>query len=226
MRSETRDDRCKTTRRDGWDRICSVVALVARSMASYVAMASQLAPGFIVAAPSLLDPNFRRTVVLMVDHRPEGSFGFVINRPAEASMRAMLERIGLAAGSSKLEDASVLVGGPVAPHTGWVVFEPDQPLDEAAEIVRVSERLAVSASRDLLERLVAQRGAGRLLLVLGHAGWGPGQLDAEIAQGAWIPVDFDDRIVFETPFDERWAGTLRILGIDPARLSLVTPSES
>ena len=195
-------------------------------MASYLAMASQLAPGFLVAAPSLLDPNFRRTVVLLVDHRPEGSLGFVINRPAEASMRAMLERIGLAAGSAQLDDAAVLVGGPVAPHTGWVVFEPDQPTPSGAEVVRISERLAVSASRDLLERLVAERGAGRLLLVLGHAGWGPGQLDAEITQGAWIPVDFDEKIVFETPFDERWAGTLRILGIDPARLSLVTPSES
>jgi putative transcriptional regulator len=201
-------------------------------------MASELAPGFLVAAPSLLDPNFRRTVVLLVDHRPEGSLGFVINRPAEASMRAMLERIGLAVGSAKLEDTAVLVGGPVAPHTGWVVFEPDESLDPGTEIVRVSERLAVSASRDLLERLIANsgsapalgqaspRGSGRLVLVLGHAGWGPGQLDSEIAQGAWIPVDFDDKIVFETPFDERWAATLRILGIDPARLSLVTPSES
>ena len=189
-------------------------------------MASELAPGFLVAAPSLLDPNFRRTVVLLVDHRPEGSLGFVINRPAEASMRAMLERIGLAVGSAKLEDAAVLVGGPVAPHTGWVVFEPDERLEPGTEIVRVSERLAVSASRDLLERLIGERGSGRLVLVLGHAGWGPGQLDSEIAQGAWIPVDFDDKIVFETPFDERWAATLRILGIDPARLSLVTPSES
>src|SRR5689334_23324223 len=189
-------------------------------------MVQQLAPGFLVAAPSLLDPNFRRTVVLLVDHRPEGSLGFVINRPAEASMRAMLERIGLAVGSAKLEDTSVLVGGPVAPHTGWVVFEPDEAVAAGAEIVRVSDKLAVSASRDLLEKLIAEKSSGRLLLVLGHAGWGPGQLDSEITQGAWIPVDFDDKIVFETPFDERWAGTLRILGIDPARLSLVTPSES
>ena len=189
-------------------------------------MPSQLAPGFLVAAPSLLDPNVRRTVVLLVDHRPEGSHGFVINRPAEASMRAMLERIGLASGSSKLDEAAVLVGGPVAPHTGWVVFEPVQPVEAAGEVVRVSERLAVSASRDLLEQLIAERGSGRLVLVLGHAGWGPGQLDSEIAQGAWIPVDFDDKIVFETPFEERWAGALHILGIDPARLSLVTPSES
>jgi putative transcriptional regulator len=195
-------------------------------------MVQQLAPGFLVAAPSLLDPNFRRTVVLLVDHRPEGSLGFVINRPAEASMRAMLERIGLAVGSAKLEDTSVLVGGPVAPHTGWVVFEPDQPIAAGAEIVRISDKLAVSASRDLLEKLIASaesapapRGSGRLLLVLGHAGWGPGQLDAEITQGAWIPVDFDDKIVFETPFDERWANALRILGIDPARLSVVGPSE-
>ena len=62
--------------------------------------------------------------------------------------------------------------------------------------------------------------------MLGYAGWGPGQLDDELAQGAWIPVDFDERIVFETPYEERWATALHSLGIDPARLSMLTPSES
>ena len=86
--------------------------------------------------------------------------------------------------------------------------------------MRVSERLAVSASRELLaDDRAATRALERMLLVLGYAGWGPGQLDAEISQGAWIPVDFDERIVFDTPFEERWSTALRILGIDPARLS-------
>ena len=92
--------------------------------------------------------------------------------------------------------------------------------------MRVSERLAVSASRELLEALVTREGPERMVLVLGYAGWGPGQLDAEIAQGAWIPVDFDERIVFDTKFEDRWSSALRILGIDPARLSMSAPSES
>jgi putative transcriptional regulator len=190
-------------------------------------MASQLAPGFLVAAPSLLDPNFKRTVVLLVDHRPEGSLGFVVNRPAQVRMRAMLERLGLTVPDAPHSDSSVLVGGPVAPQTGWVVFEQGAAASaHSQEVVRVSDRLAVSASRELLQALVAHQGPERMLLVLGYSGWGPGQLDSEIVQGAWIPVDFDDRIVFDTPFDERWASALRILGIDPARLSVTPPSES
>jgi putative transcriptional regulator len=188
---------------------------------------TQLAPGFLVAAPSLLDPHFRRTVVLLVDHQPEGSFGFVVNRPADASLSVMLERIGLSAPPARGDDSCVLIGGPVNPQTGWVVFEPNAQTADADDVVQVSERLAVSASRELLERLVtAERPEGSLLLVLGYAGWGPGQLDGELAQGAWIPVDFDERIVFETPSEERWATALRSLGIDPARLSMLTPSES
>jgi putative transcriptional regulator len=190
-------------------------------------MPSQLAPGFLVAAPALLDPNFKRSVVLLVDHRPEGSLGFVVNRPAQVELHTMLERLGLTLPPGAASDASnVLVGGPVAPHTGWIVFEQDDTVSTNEDIVRVSERLGVTASRDLLAGLAARTGPERMLLVLGYSGWGPGQLDSEIAQGAWIPVDFDERIVFDTPFEDRWSSALRILGIDPARLSMSAPSES
>jgi putative transcriptional regulator len=189
-------------------------------------MPSQLAPGFLVAAPTLLDPNFKRTVVLLVDHQPKGSLGFVVNRPAQVHMRAMLERLGLTVASPEIQDAAVLVGGPVNPQTGWIVFEQGQITANNEDVVRLSERIAVSASRELLETLVAHKGPERMLLVLGYSGWGEGQLDSEIAQGAWIPVDFDERIVFDTPFEDRWASALRILGIDPARLSIAAPSES
>lgn len=189
-------------------------------------MSSQLAPGFLVAAPSLLDPNFKRSVVLLVDHRSEGSLGFVVNRPAQVGLRAMLEQLGLSLNGSLKVESPVLVGGPVNPQTGWIVFEQGQVSAASDDVVRISDRLAVSASRELLETLITHNGPERMVLVLGYAGWGAGQLDAEIAQGAWIPVDFDERIVFDTPFDERWSSALRILGIDPARLSLVTPYES
>ncbi len=189
-------------------------------------MASDLAPGFLVAAPILLDPNFRRSVVLLVDHRPEGSLGFVINRPANVTLPGMLDALGLRPGGGALPDSPVLVGGPVAPDTGWIVFEKTKERATEDHIVDVSSRIAVSASRELLESIVRGPDSGRLLLVLGYAGWGPGQLDAEIAQGAWIPVDIDEQIVFETPHDERWAAALRSLGIDPARLTNAAPCES
>jgi putative transcriptional regulator len=186
-------------------------------------MASQLAPGFLVATPSLLDPNFKRTVVMLVEHRPEGSLGFVVNRPAEVELRSMLEQLGLPPRDSPRVRSPVLVGGPVLPERGWVVFEHGTVAVAGDDVVRISDRMAVSASRELLEALVGEDGPERIVLVLGYAGWGPGQLDAEIAQGAWIPVDFDERILFDTPFEERWGSALRILGIDPARLAIGIP---
>lgn len=189
-------------------------------------MATDLAPGFLVASPSLLDPNFARSVVLLVDHRPEGSLGFVVNRPASVRLRGMIDSLGLDVTPDGVADAPVLVGGPVAPNTGWVVFEHGGALSEADDVVRVTDSLAVSASRELLESMVRGGGQGRMLLVLGYAGWGPGQLDAELAQGAWIPVDLDARIVFDTPYDDRWSDALRLLGIDPARLTGPSSTEN
>ena len=195
-------------------------------------MASQLAPGFLVAAPSLLDPNFKRTVVLLVDHRPEGSLG-LRGQPARAGAAARDARTARAGDRRRaaIPDSSVLVGGPVAPQTGWIVFEQGrrhgrQPRTSC--VSRIGSRSARRAS--CCETLVAHKGPERMLLVLGYSGWGPGQLDAEIAQGAWIPVDFDERIVFDTPFEDRWASALRILGHrsraaepDPAVRELSSP---
>lgn len=188
-------------------------------------MPSELAPGLLVAAPMLLDPSFRRTVVLLVDHSPEGSLGFVINRPAEVRLPSMLDALGLQRSDANAPDAPVLIGGPVAPDTGWIIFQSDQA-SFGDEVVRVSDGLAVSASRELLERTVHGNGPERMMLVLGYAGWAPAQLDAEIAQGAWIPVDLSETIVFDTPYEERWASALRSLGIDPARLTVTAPCES
>lgn len=189
-------------------------------------MASELAPGFLVAAPSLRDPNFERAVVLLVEHREEGSLGFVVNRPAGIRLAGIIEELGIDEADATVADEPVLVGGPVAPQTGWILFDHQGMTDPVEELVRVSSHLAVSASRHLLEMLVRGDGPERKQLVLGYSGWGPGQLDAELAQGAWIPVDLDERIVFEMPFDERWTRALRQLGIDPARLSLGSPSEA
>lgn len=189
-------------------------------------MASELAPGFLVAAPVLLDPNFRRTVVLLIDHSPQGSLGFVINRPAEVRLPMMLDALGLQDCATNPPDAPVLIGGPVVPERGWLVFGLTSKQAHVPDVVRVSQRLAVSASRELLETTVRGDGPEQLILVLGYAGWGPGQLDAEIAQGAWIPVDLNETIVFDTPYEERWATALRSLGIDPARLTAATPAES
>lgn len=177
-----------------------------------------LAPGFLVAAPALRDPSFARSVVVLVEHGEEGSLGFVVNRPAPVSFAQVSELLGL--DLSNGAETPVFVGGPVAPQSGWILFDPrgveTAILDEA---VRVSEHLAVSASRRLLESIARGEGPERRLLALGYAGWGVGQLDGEFSRGVWVPVDLDDEIVFDVPPGDRWHAALTSAGIDPARMS-------
>jgi putative transcriptional regulator len=182
-------------------------------------MLSELAPGFLVASPSLLDPNFHRTVVLLIDHRKEGSLGFVVNRPANVSFKGVADELGLGKEGRPLPDLPVLVGGPVAPHTGWIVFDPRGSAAAPGEgTITVTEHLRVSASRELLKNIAQTPSAARHMLVLGYAGWGAGQLDHEIKQGVWIPVDLNEKIVFDTPFTQRWDAALQALGIDPLQI--------
>lgn len=183
---------------------------------------TELAPGFVVAMPSLRDPNFTRAVVLLVEHGPNGSLGFVVNRPARLTFEQVAEALGLDRGGTD-DEVPVFLGGPVAPQSGWILFDPTGidriHLDDALVI---SDDLAVSASRKLLERIAAQGAPERCMLALGYAGWAEGQLDAEFRQGAWIPVELDPKIVFETEPGQRWTRALAENGIDPARI--VPPS--
>lgn len=183
-------------------------------------MVSELAPGFLVAAPALHDePSFARSVIVLVEHGRDGSLGFVVNRPAPVSFAEVAEMLGLEQAERVDVETPVLAGGPVAPQSGWILFDPrgvEAKLLEGA--VRVSEGLAVSASRELLERIALGRGPSRRLLALGYAGWAAGQLEGEFARGIWVPVDLDERLIFEVPAPERWSGALKGAGIDPARM--------
>lgn len=181
-------------------------------------MDTELTPCFLVAAPSLACPFFNHTVVLLVDHRDDGSLGFVINRPSELRLGEILTQIGIPTIDEVPTNDLVMMGGPVAPETGWLVFDPvegDLPDDG---VLHVHDRLAVSANPEMLERIARGDGPPAHLMMLGYAGWGPGQLDHEIREGSWIVVDLDPSLVFDLPADERWIAALAKLGIDPARV--------
>lgn len=188
-------------------------------------MLTRLAPGFLVAAPSLLDPHFKRAVVLLVEHKDEGSLGFVINQPSAMEAAAIAHGVGLTDDDLNGK-INIMDGGPVAPETGWIVFDPSAVDDIPEGTIEVTANVAVSASRAFLIRLLRGEVGTRQMLVLGYAGWGSGQLDEELSHGAWIPVDLSDRVVFDTAFDGRWSAALRNAGIDPGRLSGQAPSEA
>ncbi len=179
---------------------------------------SSLAPGFLVAAPILRDPNFAGSVVLMVEHSEQGALGFVVNRVANASLQKVLGQLGVADIPIRHE-VSVMLGGPVSPQTGWIVFDaPMEVAQDREDVLMVTESLGVSASKQFLVDAVKGDGPGRAMLVQGYAGWGPGQLELELRQGVWIPVDLDARVIFDEPAERRWSAALGVLGIHPASL--------
>lgn len=184
---------------------------------------SKIAPGFLVASPSLACPFFNHTLVLMIEHGEEGSFGFVVNKATDLELRQILDQVGVeASGDARASDeilcAQVLSGGPVSPETGWLLFDPDERSASLDDQVLVGDHVGLTASTDMLLALGQGRGPERVQLFLGYAGWGPGQLESEMREGSWIPVDLDPRLLFETPLEDRWTAALADLGIDPARV--------
>lgn len=180
-----------------------------------------LAPGLLIAAPPLGDPNFERTVVLLALHGPRGALGFVINRASPMQLGNVLALAGYE-GSAKA-DGRVFVGGPVEPGSGWIITRQPERLSGVPGVIEIGERMRVSSSRTAFDRVAKDleeehgpaRCASEVVVVLGYSGWGPGQLEGEIAGGAWLPVQLDESVVFDAEPDQRWHTAHALLGITP-----------
>lgn len=184
---------------------------------------SGLAPGFLVAAPGLRDPNFARSLVLMAEHKPEGSLGFVVNRPSRVTVGEVLDQVDPAlraeAERNDRADATVMVGGPVQPERLWILHRADSVPAEEGGVV-LAGALAVGGSRELLEALVRAPTPGPFLLLLGYSGWGPLQVEREVGAGGWIPLPFVDSLVFDVPLEARWDEAVKRLGLTPGGFSV------
>lgn len=180
----------------------------------YLETMDSLAPSLLVAMPDLADPNFRRTVVLLVHHDEDGTVGLVLNRSADLSAFDLCESLDVEWQGDP--ECGVGWGGPVQPNTGWVVAGGDA-LEIVPEATRFADGLHFAGSLDAL-RCVASEPPAELRLFLGYAGWGPGQLEAEIAAGAWVVAPLARDAIFAVPEDELWMHVWRLLGIDPATI--------
>ena len=176
---------------------------------------SSLAPAFLLSMPQLTDPNFSRTVVLLCKHNSEGAFGLVVNRPLITAGRVV---VNLDPPVETDRELQVWVGGPVEPQSSWMLVGDDLELDEPAPGHRITDGLSLSASPDLLRRLLDPNPPPRTRLIVGYSGWGPGQLEAELAESAWLLSDIDCDLIFNTPPERMWEAAIRRLGADPASL--------
>jgi putative transcriptional regulator len=155
----------------------------------------------LIAAPTIGDPRFAHTVILMVRHDQEGALGIVINRPVgERSIAALLE----ATGHDEADVAGTLrvfAGGPVQPELGFVVHSAEY---RRAETVDVDGRVAMTASRQVLLDIGHNQGPEKSLFALGYAGWGPGQLDGELARHDWFTTPEEPKLVFDDDREKLW----------------------
>ena len=177
---------------------------------------TDLSNHFLLAMPNMADPNFSGAVVLIAEHNDRGALGLVVNKPTTMTLSALLQRIDLAQGDDEQTRTPVFYGGPVQTDRGFVLH---QPQGEWNSTVSISPEIALTTSRDVLEAVADGSGPPRLLVTLGYAGWGPGQLEAEISQNAWLTVQADPALLFDTPAEERFIHAYQMLGIDPALLA-------
>ena len=152
---------------------------------------------FLVARREMRDPNFAKTVVLLLSYGSDGALGLVINRPSHVKVSTLSSEIeGLATRTD-----SIFVGGPVPAESLFVLFTADEPPEESD---RVFERVHVTRSADVLSRLVTSDEPTEFRVIAGYAGWGPGQLDNEIARGDWYVVEPDEGSLFTSAPGEVW----------------------
>jgi putative transcriptional regulator len=171
---------------------------------------------FLIAMPAMADPNFAGSVVYICEHTEKGALGLVINRPTELTLEGLFDKIDLKLEIVPWRIAPVYFGGPVQTERGFVLH---LPAGQYSSSLPVADDIALTTSKDVLEAVAGGTGPEKLLVTLGYSGWGAGQLESEVSANAWLTVDAQPAIIFDTPAEARQTAALRLLGIDQAQLS-------
>jgi putative transcriptional regulator len=177
---------------------------------------STLTGHFLIAMPSLAEPPFSRGVALLCQHDEDGAVGLLVNQLSEYRLGDVLGQMKLDCVDSELADAPVLIGGPVQQERGFVLHRESGNWESS---YRISDEWSVTTSRDILVAMAAGEGPRQALMVLGYAGWDAGQLEQELMANAWLTAEASDRVVFDTPLEERWNAAAGLVGVDPRQLS-------
>lgn len=181
---------------------------------SFFSLRNQL----LIAMPGMLDPRFTHTVIYLCEHSEEGAMGLTINRPAGAPISKIFQQLDLEYPSS-LGDQPLLVGGPVQLERGFVLHRPGPR--EWESTLATGSQINLTASRDIIVDIANNKGPDSLLILLGYAGWGPGQLERELAENAWLTVPADPELIFDTPPEQLASLAAARIGVDLRQLSHV-----
>lgn len=177
-----------------------------------------LAGKLLIAMPGMGDPRFDRSVILMCAHSGDGAMGLIVNKAIpEVTFAGLLEQLNIRRGP-RGRDIRVHFGGPVERGRGFVLHSADYRA-RGAGTMQITGGFAMTATQDILAALARGTGPQAALFALGYSGWGPGQLESEIARNDWLTAEPDTGLIFADNDSSKWAAALRGMGIDPLSLS-------
>jgi putative transcriptional regulator len=169
---------------------------------------------FLIAMPSMVDPNFSGSLTYICDHSEQGALGVVVNRPTDLHLSVLFDQIGLSLPDS-LEQI-VYFGGPVQTERGFVLHTPK---GSYSSTLAVNNNVNLTTSKDVLEAVSQGAGPSKFMVSLGYAGWAAGQLENELAQNAWLSVAAQPEVIFDLAPEDRLPAAIKLLGIDLSNLS-------
>ena len=193
-----------------------VTSVATASLAGQRAVAFANAAGVTIAMPAMTDPHFARTLTFICEHNEQGALGVVVNRPIDMTLQTLLKQIEIECQSGKPAETPIHYGGPVQIDRGFVLHSPAGSWNST---LVVNENIGLTTSKDILEAVACGEGPQSMLVTLGYAGWGEGQLDGEMKRHGWMPVEGDDALLFDTVAEERWTKGFAADGVDARLLS-------
>ncbi|MGY9046983.1 hypothetical protein P775_25585 [Puniceibacterium antarcticum] len=171
----------------------------------------------LIAMPGMADPRFDQAVIFLCAHSDEGAMGLMVNKPtSEVTLRMLLEQLSIDP-VADIDGLQVHYGGPVEMGRGFVLHSPDY--ESVVATLEVDDRFHMTATLDVLESIAIGAGPETRLMLLGYAGWGPGQLEGELAANGWLICDASPELVFRVEDDDKWEAALNSLGVSPLNLS-------
>jgi putative transcriptional regulator len=174
-----------------------------------------LANHFLIAMPAMADPNFSRTLTYICEHNADGAIGIIVNRPMDMNLAGLFDRVSIPledeSAEARFADLPVYFGGPVQTDRGFVLH---RPAGQWQSSLNVSDSIALTSSRDILQSMGSTGEPAEVLVSLGYAGWTAGQLEWELSQNSWLTVGADAGIIFTTPPEERLPAAMQLLGVD------------
>ena len=166
---------------------------------------------FLIAMPEADGSFFSKSLIYIADHSERGAFGLMINRPIDLNLGSFFEKVDIPASASALAKQPVFFGGPVQQNRGFILHH---PAGDWQSSFKINSKVSLTTSRDILHSMANEGLPSKLILALGYAGWGAGQLEQELARNAWLSVPASVSILFDLPSEEKLPAAMKSLGVD------------